>query len=152
MTAIQNQQIGLSNLIFISSAPFSSLTPLQKKDCEITEHGRTFSSEIQQSGSDVDLARGRLKRYVKKNKRVFTLSFKYLPTLQTHTADGRKGRDYIQLLSQTRGVVYVLIKLDPREEYREYTCFVDSYSEGLLRRDLSSNCSYYDVSISLGEQ
>lgn len=152
MTPIQNQQTGLSNLLFISSSPFSSLTELQKADCEITEHGRTFSSQIKQSGSDVELARGRIRRYVQKNKRDFSLSFKYLPTLQEATADGRKGRDFIYGLSQTKGVVYVLIKLDPNDSYRSYTCYINSYSETLLRRDLENACSYYDISISLEEQ
>lgn len=152
MVAVQNQQTGLTHLILISAAPFSTLTTQQKKDCEITEHARTFSSEIQQSGSDIELARGKIKRYVQKNKRTFSLSFKYLPTLQEKTADGRKGRDYFNSLAQTRGLVYVLIKLDPNDEYRAYTCYINSYSETLLRRDLETNCAYYDVNMGLEEQ
>ena len=152
MVAVQNQQTGLTNLVLISTTSFESLTALQKQGCEITEHGRKFSSEIQQSGSDVELARGRIKRYVQKNKRTFSLSFSYLPTLQEKTADGRKGRDYMNELAQTRGIVYLLIKLDPNDEYREYTCYINSYSERLLRRDLETNCAYYDVSIGLEEQ
>lgn len=152
MVAIQNQQTGLSNLLLISPTAFTSLTALQKIGCEITEHGRTFSSEIAQSGSDVELARGGIRKYVQKNKRSFSLSFRYLPNLQEKTADGRKGRDYIYSLAQTRGVVYVLIKLDPNNEYRSYTCYINSYNEKLLRRDLENNCSYYDISISLEEQ
>jgi len=151
MVAIQNQQTGLSNLLLISVNPFESLSTLQKKDSEITEHGRKVSSSIEQSGSDVELARGRIKRYVKKNKRSFSLSFNYLPSLQSHTADGRKGRDYINSLFQTKGVVYVLVKLDPDDEYREYECFINSYSERLIRREMNTNCSYYDVSISFEE-
>jgi hypothetical protein len=152
MVAVQNQQTGLTHLVLISATPFESLTALQKQGCEITEHGRTFSSEINQSGSDVELARGRIKRYVQKNKRTFSLSFKYLPTLQDKTADGRKGRDYLNILAQTRGLVYLLIKLDPNDEYRAYTCYINSYSERLLRRDLQTNCAYYDVSLGLEEQ
>jgi hypothetical protein len=152
MPTLENQQAGLSNLMFISSTPFSSLTTEQKTACEITEHARTFSSEIQQSGSDVELARGTIKRYVKRNKRSFSLSFQYLPNLQSMTIDGRKGRDYFNELSQTRGVVYVLIKLDPNKDYESYQCYINSYGERLIRRDLGNGCSYYDISISLDEQ
>lgn len=152
MTAVQNQQIGLSNLVLISTTPFESLTSVQKKQREITEHGRAFSSDIEQSGSDVELARGRIRRYVKRNKRTFSLSFNYLPSLQEKTADGRGGRDYIHAIAQTKGVVYLLVKLDPNNEYEPYTCYISSYSETLLRRDLKESCSYYNISITLEEQ
>lgn len=139
MVAIQNQQTGLTHLIKLGSY-------------EITEHNRKFSSSIEQSGSDVELSRGTIKRYVKKNKRVFSLSWSYLPTSEEKTVDGRKGRDFILDLSRQKSSVQLSIKLDPDEEYKVYTCFFNSYSEKLIRRDIPSQCSYYDVSIELGEQ
>lgn len=152
MSAVQNQQTGLSNLLFISAEPFDSLTTEEKNLCAITEHARSFSSEVQQSGSDVQLARGRIKRYVKRNKRTFSISFRYLPSLSDKTVDGRGGRDSIHELAQTRGLVYLLVKLDPNNGYESYTCYINSYSESLLRRDLENACSYYDINIGLEEQ
>lgn len=139
MTAIQNQQTGLSYLLKLGGE-------------EITEHNRRIDSSINQSGSDVELNRGIIKRYVKRNKRSFSISFSYLPTSYEKTVDGRKGRDYLLNLFRQKQPVELKIKLDPNEEYRTYTCFFNSYSEKLIRRDLPTDCAYYDVNIELEEQ
>lgn len=139
MPAIDNQQTGLSYLIAINSQP-------------ITEHNRRTSIETNQSGADVELHSGRLKRYYKKNKQLFSLDFKYLPNTHEKTVDGRKGRDYLHSIAQTRGTVTVSIKLDPEKGYASYTCYVISYSESLIRRDIPNNCEYYDVTMVLEEQ
>lgn len=139
MSVIQNQQTGLVHLLSINGN-------------EITEHNRKISSSIEQSGSDVELSRGKLRRYIRKNKRTFSLNFTYLPNNTDKTVDGRRGRDYLNSLSNTRGAVTVSIKISPESGFETYTCFINSYSERLVRRDISSGCNYYDVSIELGEQ
>lgn len=139
MTAIQNQQTSLVYLIKIAGE-------------EITEHGRKISISIGQSGSDVELDRGITKRYAKRNKKTFSLSFSYLPTSHEKTVDGRKGRDYLLTVFKQKNPVEVKIKLDPEEEYTTYMCHFNSYSERLLRRDIPSNCAYYDVNVDLEEQ
>lgn len=139
MTAIQNQQTGLSYLLKLGGQ-------------EITEHNRRIDSSINQSGSDVELNRGIIKRYVKRNKRSFSISFSYLPTSHEKTVDGRKGRDYILNLFRQKQPVELKIKLDPNEDFATYTCFFNSYAEKLIRRDLPSDCAYYDVTIELEEQ
>lgn len=139
MVAIQNQQTGLTYLIKINGN-------------EITEHNRKISSSVEQSGSDVELARGVIKRYVKRNKKTFSISWSYLPTLDEKTVDGRKGRDFILNVSRQKSSVELKIKLDPQDDYKTYTCFINSYSEKLIRRDIQDGCAYYDVSIELGEQ
>lgn len=152
MTAIQNQLTGLSNLISISTAPFSTLNSSAKAACEITEHGRTYSGDVLQSGNNVELARAVVKKYFKVNKRKFSFSFKYLPNNTDKTIDGRKGRDYLLQMSEHRGLVYLLIKLNPSDGYVEYPCYINSYSEKLVKRDIANKCAYYDVSIELEEQ
>lgn len=139
MAAIQNQQTGLTYLLKLGGQ-------------EITEHNRKITTEVEQSGSDVELARGNIKRYVKKNKKRFSISFSYLPTLDEKTVDGRKGRDYLLTAFKQKGPIELLIKLDPNDEYKTYTCFFNSYSETLIKRDITTGCAYYDVSIDLGEQ
>jgi len=139
MAPIQNQQTGLIHLLSINGN-------------EITEHNRKFSSTIEQAGSDVELSRGRVRRYIRKNKRVFTLNFTYLPNNTDHTVDGRRGRDYLSSIANTRGTVTVAIMISPQDGLKTYNCFVNSYTETLVRRDIKTACAYYDVSIELGEQ
>lgn len=139
MAPIQNQQTGLIHLLSINGY-------------EITEHNRKFNSSVEQAGSDVELSRGKIRRYIRKNKRTFSLNFSYLPNNTDKTVDGRRGRDYLASIANTRGTVTVAIKMSPADDLKTYTCFVNSYTEKLVRRDISSACSYYDVSIELGEQ
>lgn len=139
MPVIQNQQTGLVHLLSINGQ-------------EITEHNRKFSVSIEQSAADVELARGIVRKYIRKNKKTFTLDFKYLPNTTDKTADGRAGRDYLNSIANTRGTVTISIKMSPTDEFETYTCFVNSYTENLIRRDIGSGCSYYDVKIDLGEQ
>lgn len=139
MPAIQNQQTDLVHLIVMDGE-------------EITEHGRSTSISTIQSGSDVELNRGITKRYVKKNKKSFNISFKYLPNSHEKTVDGRKGRDYLVSLVNKRNSILLKIKLDPSEGYREYECYINSYNETLIRRDIPSQCAYYDVSMEIEER
>ena len=139
MSVIQNQQTGLTHLISINGQ-------------EITEHNRKLSLAVEQSGSDVELARGKIRRYIRKNKSNFSLSFTYLPNTTDKTVDGRRGRDYLNSIANIRGTVSVSIKMSPETDFETYTCFVNSYTEKLVRRDISSGCAYYDVSIELSEQ
>lgn len=139
MPAIQNQDTGLTHLIVIDGE-------------EITEHNRKFSEIFNQTGSDVDLARGIIKRYIQKNKRTFNLSFLYLPSIVEHTVDGRKAQSYLKEKSNKKGTVSVSLKVDPSEPFKTYTCYFDAYSETLVKRDIATGCSYYDVSITLMEK
>ena len=139
MPAIQNQQTGLVHLLSINGQ-------------QITEHNRKISLTIDQSGADIELARGVLRRYIRKNKKSFNLSFSYLPNTTEKTADGRVGRDYLNSIANIRGTVSVSIKMSPEDEFETYVCFVNSYTEKLVRRDIGNQCSYYDVTIDLGEQ
>jgi hypothetical protein len=139
MAPIQNQQTGLTHLLSINGQ-------------EITEHNRKFNSSVEQGGSDVELSRGKVRRYISKNKRTFSLNFTYLPNNTDSTVDGRVGRDYLASIANTRGTVTVSIQISPADDIKTYTCFVNSYTEKLVRRDIPSACAYYDVSIELGEQ
>lgn len=139
MAVIQNQQTGLIHLISINGQ-------------EITEHNRKISTSIEQSASQLELGRGITRKYIRKNKKTFSLSFSYLPNSTDKTVDGRRGRDYLLSMSNIRGTVTVSIKLSPTDEFETYTCFINSYTEKLVRRDIGSGCSYYDISMELSEQ
>lgn len=118
---------------------------------EITEHSRKFSGSETIAASDVELDSGRNRRYIKKNKQTVSLTFNYLPSLAIHTVDARVGRNYLQTIANKRGKVSVGIKLGPDEPIQTFDAYVTSYSETLIKRDVASQCAYYDVTIALEE-
>jgi hypothetical protein len=118
---------------------------------EITEHSRKYSGSESIAASDVELDSGINKRYIKKNKKTLSLSFTYLPSLSIHTVDARVGRNYLQTIANKRGKVAVYIQLGPEESPQQYDAYVTSYSETLIKRDVATQCAYYDVSIALEE-
>lgn len=135
---IQNQQANITHLVVINGE-------------EITEHNRRFDSSFKMNSSDVDLVNGDKRRFIKNNKRMYTLSFYYLPSTHTKTIDGRKARDFLLTLARTPSSASLSIKLDPTEPFYNTTVYVDSYSEALIRRDIPNQCAYYDVNITLVE-
>lgn len=136
--SIQNQQAGITHLVVINGH-------------EITEHNRRFDQNYKMNSSDVELANGNRRRFIKKNKNIYNLSFSYLPDKQARTIDGRKARDFLLQLAKTPSSASLSIKLDPAEPFYNTTVYVDSYTEALIRRDLPNQCAYYDVSITLVE-
>jgi len=135
---IQNQQPGITHLLVINGQ-------------QVTEHGRTFNSSNKFNSVDLDLANGNKRRFIKNNKNLYNLSFKYLPDKQEKTIDGRKGRDFFYDLARTPSSVSLSIKLDPAKPFYNTIVHVDSYSEVLIRRDIPGQCAYYDVTMSLSE-
>ena len=136
--SIQNQQTTITHLVKLNGF-------------EITEHNRNFDGGTAISANDIELINGDKKRYIRNNKNLYNFNFTYLPSLQTHTVDGRRGRDYLYSIAMTPASVSLSIKLDPEENFYTTTVYVESYSETLIRRDLTSQCSYYDVTISFKE-
>lgn len=119
---------------------------------EITEHNRVFSSSMATASANVELANGNKRRFIKNAKNLYTLNFTYLPSLQSLTIDGRKGRDYLYSLATMSSQFNLSIKLNPSDPFYNTIVYVDSYNENLLRRDISTQCSYYDVDITLKEK
>jgi hypothetical protein len=119
---------------------------------ELTEQGRTISDSIVLNASDIELDEGMRKRYVKDSKRKFSFKWEWLPSLDAHTIDNRKARDYIKNLALTSRVkIPMLIKLDPLKPAESIYVFIEDYSEDLVRRDIISGCDYYSVSLSVEE-
>lgn len=135
---IQNQQTTITHLVKLNGN-------------EITEHNRKFDGGTSVNASNIELINGDKRRYIKNNKNIYNFNFTYLPSLQSHTVDNRRGRDYLYSIAMTPSSVSLSIKLNPEEEFNTTTVYVESYSETLLRRDLATQCSYYDVTISFKE-
>ena len=119
---------------------------------ELTEQGRTISDSIVLNASDIELDEGMRKRYVKDSKRKFSFKWEWLPSLDAHTIDNRKARDYIKNLALTTRVkIPMLIKLDPLKAAESIYVYIEDYSEDLIRRDITTGCDYYSVSLSVEE-
>jgi hypothetical protein len=84
---------------------------------EITEQGRKMTDSINVNAGQVELDNGASRRYIKKNKRSFTFQWDWLPSLDTHTIDNRRGRDYVKSLALTvRNKILMEIKMDHNED------------------------------------
>jgi len=125
---------------------------LSINNTELTAHNRKVSIAEQISANDIDLASGHRRRFYTKNKKQFNLTWSYLPNLANKTVDNRAARDFLFGIANTSNYVSISIQLDPNSSFEQYNCYVDSYSESLIRRDLSTGCVYYDVSMALTEQ
>ncbi len=119
---------------------------------EITEHNRKLVIAEQLSVSDIELSNGNRRRFYRNNKKTFTLNWSYLPSLETKTVDSRKGQIFLSNLANTTSSVLITIQTEPDGPYDPIYCFIDSYEEKLLRRDFATQCSYYDVSMTLAEK
>lgn len=138
MPAIQNQLTDLLYLVKLDGQ-------------EITEHGRTFQGAVDHNSTDITLNNGRTRRYLKNAKNTYSFSFTYLPNIAEKTIDGRVGRDYLLSLMDIRAKILLEIKTDPVDGFYSKYVYADQYSESLIRRDMATDCSYYNVTISFRE-
>ena len=139
MAVIENQQTSL--LVFLSV-----------NSTEITNHNRRHSMNQDMSTNDIETAGGRIKRFYKNNKRSMDLSFSYLPNNTDKTVDGRAGRDFLYNLALNGPYVSVSYQDRPSGPTYTFNGFINDYSERLIRRDLQTQCSYYDVNLRIEEQ
>lgn len=139
MSAIQNQQTALEVFISINGV-------------EITNHGRSHTLNEIQNISDIESAGGRLRRFYRANKKSLIAEFLYLPGPATKTVDGRVGRDYIKNLAETSPFVFIEYKDSPIQEPIAFNGFIQNYAETLVRRDLPTQCSYYNLQFEIQEQ
>ena len=117
----------------------------------VTEQGRTISSSMQIGASEVVLEAGIKKRYIKTNKRSFSIQWKWLPSIESHTIDNRKSRNFLKNLSLTKDKILVSIKLEHNSNNETFYAYINEYSETLIRRVVEDACDYYDVSITFEE-
>jgi hypothetical protein len=129
-------------------------------DKPLTNHNREFDISISPSFIENRNWNNRKSRYYKRasesGRKTFSLSWKFLPNFMTQTVDTRHGRDYIASISEDPDVhVLKVINQDQNglTPYTEtsYNVFVRSYSETLLRRDLSNGVYYFDCNLTLEE-
>jgi len=155
--------------IKFSNTSVSSNTPLDiggirtfllLDDKPLTNHNRKFDVSVDPVFTENINWNNKKSRYYKSSarpaRRTFSLSWTYVPNTQTHTVDGKRGRDYIkEIAGKPQHHVLKVINLDengntpPTET--SYNVLVKDYSETLIRRDLSEGVYFWDCSISLEE-
>lgn len=99
----------------------------------------------------VELANGTRKRYVKAVKRTFSMSWSYIPDDSTCTIDGYAARDTIVSLIGDSEDAHTLRFFYQNGKYEEFTVFVSSYSEDLIKRDPQSGFFLWSLSIGFEE-
>jgi hypothetical protein len=139
MSVIQNQQISLLKFLSLNGV-------------EITNHGRTVGISQTLSVSDLQTDSGRIRRFYKKNKKVLNFNFTYVPGSIEKTVDGRQARDFIYNLALNSPLVAVEYKDSPDGYPLFFNGFITNYQESVVRRDLKTQCIYYDVQFELEEQ
>lgn len=118
---------------------------------EITDQGRSFSKDREERSVIVELANGTMKKYVKGIKNVFNFTWQYLPNLAADTHDLKEARN--TLISKNDGATHTLsLRETPGGTATNYTVFVTTYTEEIVRRDFVGNRHLYVVTMSFTEQ
>jgi hypothetical protein len=143
---------------FIDGSSIRTLLILDNKP--LTNHNRDLDVQLAPSFIENFNWSNRKSRYYKtadsSGRKVFNITWKFLPNYMEKTVDNRHGRDFISSVSEDPDVhVLKVINQDQNglTPYTEtsYNVFVRSYSETLLRRDLSDGVYYFDCNLTLEE-
>jgi len=142
----------------IDSSIYRTLILLDDKP--LTNHNRKLDMSVEPIFIETVNWNNRKKRYYKSTnragRRVFNISWSWLPNSIEYTADNERGRDFIQqIASDPRGHILKIINLDESgaAPYTEtsYNVLVKDYNETLIRRDLANDVYFWDCSMSLEE-
>ena len=135
-------------------------TMLLIDDKPITNHNRKLDMSVEPVFIENVNWNNRKSRYYKSSarpaRRTFNLSWTYVPNSQSHTVDGKRGRDYIrEIAGKPQHHILKIINMDENgtTPYTEtsYNVLVKDYNETLIRRDLVDDIYFFDCSISLEE-
>jgi hypothetical protein len=116
----------------------------------LTEEGRKPVPESRDERSvSKELASGKIRKYIKKSARKWTVEWELVPVSSSKTIDGKGGRDEIRALAYAQ-TTKVLILNDGYHSAETYTVWIDDYQEEcILRRGIDSR---YRITIELTEQ
>lgn len=119
---------------------------------QLTDQGRAPVTQRRDERSTInELASGRRKKYIKGVKRIFAMSWSYLPDLDTCNIDGYAGRLTMINNFAYDGDLHLLRFYHRNGEYSEHSVFVTSYEETLIRRDPVSGVFIWDVTLEFEE-
>ena len=126
----------------------------------ITNHNRDLQTTIEplfiQNKNWNNYASRYYKSTSRGSRKVFNISWSYVPNSKNSTVDGNEGRDYLSSIAQDPD--YHVLKITNMDAVgvtpdteTSYNVLVKDYSETLIRRDLSSDTYYWDCTLTLEE-
>lgn len=119
---------------------------------QLTDQGRAaVKRDRDERSTSVELANGTRKRYVKAVKHKFSTSWSYLPDDSTCTIDGYAARSELVNLIGDSSSSHLLRFFYKNGKYEEFTVFVSSYNEELIKRDPRSGVFIWSVSLEFEE-
>jgi hypothetical protein len=122
---------------------------------DLSDHNRSgFQDNLEELKTDNRTVNGTMRRYFISSKRKFSFSWENLPALDTQTVDGKAGRNSIRGLhdANMNSVVTLTYKEVNGSNVQvnvSATCFIDSYSETLVKR---YDRQFWNVEMTLIEQ
>lgn len=118
---------------------------------EFTDQGRTFSEILENREVGVETARGVLNKYIKAQKKTYSLAWVWLPNSADETYDGKSGRDGLRDIAYGSGPYTCTLRYGTGI-ITNTTVWVESYSEDLLRRDFLTNGTFWNIRLDLKER
>jgi len=126
----------------------------------ITNHNRNLQTSIEpifiQNKNWDNFSSRYYKSTSRGGRRIFNISWTYVPNSKNATVDGNEGRDYLSSIASDPDFhVLKIANMDavgttPDTE-TSYNVLVKDYSETLVRRDMSSDTYYWDCNLTLEE-
>lgn len=99
---------------------------------------------------DVELASGKIKKYIKGIRRSWTVSWTNVAMTATDTVDGFGGRNEIRALAQNGGVLELIIQ-DGRNANETYQVYIEAYDDEVTMRRGAGDMFRYTVNLALKE-
>lgn len=119
---------------------------------QLTDQGRSpIRRDRDERSVSIELANGTRKKYIKAVKHKFSTSWTYLPDDSTCTIDGYAARTELVNLLGDDDQAHLLRFFYKNNKYEEFTVFVSSYSENLVKRDPRSGVFIWEVNIEFEE-
>lgn len=146
------------NSLRIDSGLIRTLLIIDNKP--ITNHGRLIDESLTLKFIENKNWNNKKFRYYKNStkagKKIFNITWKFLPNFREKTVDKRYSRDFLKSISQDSDIH--ILKIINQDEsgsnaYTEtsYNVFITSYSESLIRRDIADGVYYFDCTMTLEE-
>lgn len=143
---------------FIDSSSIRTLMRIDNKP--ITEHNRKLNTVINPSFIENKNWNNRKNRYYRRSsdsgRTTFEISWNWLPGQREHTVDQRYSRDYLKGVANdpshhTLEIIEEVENGTTSPVISTYTVFVRSYTERVIKRDVSNDVYYFECSMTLEE-
>lgn len=143
---------------FIDSSSIRTLMRIDNKP--ITEHNRKLNTVINPSFIENKNWNNRKNRYYRRSsdsgRTTFEISWSWLPGQREHTVDQRYSRDYLKGVANdpshhTLEIIEEVENGTTAPVISTYTVFVRSYTEKVIKRDVSNDVYYFECSMTLEE-